>query len=112
MLKQIQEEQLANGIESPYVFLDDKGKPIKPGHLTETFREARKIVCTRVVTPHALRRTFATKLENDRVSPNTIKGLLGHKNLRTTEQYLGSFRGEAAKAVENIHLSDFLLPEK
>ena len=110
LLKEIREEQLADGIESPLVFVDDKGKPILPDRLTKEFREARKVVTTRPVTIHALRRTFATMLEHNRVNPNTIKGLLGHKSLRTTERYLRTFLGEAAQAVQKISLSEFILP--
>jgi integrase len=112
MLEKIRNEQMANGLESTHVFVDDEGKPIRPDRLTKEFREARKVVTTKPVNIHALRRTFATKLEQDRISPNTIKGLLGHKSLRTTERYLGSFQGEAAAAVRNINLSDFISPNE
>jgi site-specific recombinase XerD len=42
------------------------------------------------ITPHALRRTFATYLIRNGVDVRTVQELLGHADLQTTARYLHS----------------------
>ena len=43
---------------------------------------------TKHITPHSLRRSFATNLYNNGTDVNKIKDLMGHKNLSTTLKYI------------------------
>lgn len=40
------------------------------------------------ITPHSLRRTYATNLNDQKVNPYSIKKLLGHDSLKTTFRYI------------------------
>lgn len=51
---------------------------------------------------HDIRRTFATTLWNRGVSLLTIKALLGHKSIMTTERYLGVKIEEERKAIMSL----------
>ncbi|HPH45087.1 MAG TPA: tyrosine-type recombinase/integrase, partial [Candidatus Aminicenantes bacterium] len=51
---------------------------------------------------HDIRRTFATTLWSRGVSLLTIKALLGHKSITTTERYLGVKIEEERKAIMSL----------
>ena len=57
------------------------------------------------LSPHTLRHTFATTLLKQGENILTIKELLSHKNLRTTERYLHISNRELRTAVSRIDLS-------
>lgn len=55
---------------------------------------------------HSLRHTFGTLLGAANVDPTTLKKLMGHANLSTTERYLhtdAERKAEAVKALEAVH---------
>ena len=56
------------------------------------------------LSPHTLRHTFATTLLKQGVNILTIKELLSHRNLRTTERYLHITGEDLKKAVSKIDL--------
>jgi integrase/recombinase XerC len=57
------------------------------------------------LSPHTLRHTFATTLLKQGENILTIKELLSHRNLRTTERYLHIDGKELKSAVNKIDLS-------
>jgi len=57
------------------------------------------------LSPHTLRHTFATVLLRQGENILTIKELLSHKNLRTTERYLHVNNEDLKDAVSRINLS-------
>ena len=40
------------------------------------------------LTPHSMRRTFATKLSKEGANLLTIKNAMGHSNIKTTLNYI------------------------
>ena len=55
------------------------------------------------ITTMAARHSFATQLKRSGLSPEAIRELLGHKDLKTTMNYLASFDDEAkAKQAQNL----------
>lgn len=55
-----------------------------------------------VVTSHALRRAFATRIDELGHSLRVVQELLGHSSLATTERYIGVDRARKAAAVAEL----------
>jgi integrase/recombinase XerD len=71
------------------IFLNYKGERLKASGIRTIFQALRKgAKIKKHMTPHTLRRTFATALLKAGVDLRTIQVLLGHKNLNTTAKYL------------------------
>ena len=63
---------------------------------------------------HDLRHTYSSLLFNENVAPQLVQGLLGHKDLKTTQGYSHLFRKrkrEATEVVGDIIGNFFKLPE-
>lgn len=70
---------------------------LDPSTFTRGFSEAvRRAKIWKRVTAHTLRHTFATHLLDDRVDIVTIKELLGHESLETTQIYAHAKLGGVA----------------
>lgn len=109
MLHQVLNEQRERGVESDYVFVDEGGRPLslkKVQHVMKAAREAAGLA--NHVTIHALRRTAATRLKQNGVSINTIKGLLNHESEKTTNRYLGVPKEDEAVALNKLSISVYL----
>jgi site-specific recombinase XerD len=71
--------------EDDHLWLDD-GRPLKDHQVRYRLRCWGKL-CGVSATPHRLRHTLATRLINRDMSLESLRKLLGHKHLRTTQQY-------------------------
>jgi integrase/recombinase XerC len=94
------------GTQQP-LFLSKRNQRIDSGsvwHLVKKYLKQAQIEKDKL-SPHTLRHTFATTLLRQGENILTIKELLSHRNLRTTERYL-HINGEDLKlAVSKIKLS-------
>ena len=84
------------------LFLSKRDKRIDSGsvwHLVKKYLEQAQVEKDKL-SPHTLRHTFATMLLKQGENILTIKELLSHRNLRTTERYL-HLNGEDLKAAVN-----------
>ncbi len=73
---------------SDEVFLDEKGNNMKDAHVRYVVKKWLPKVCTlKKHSPHVLRHSFATSMLNNRAGLESVKQLLGHKSLETTEVY-------------------------
>jgi len=82
-----------NRARSPFVFLYDdpktgKSRPIK--YVQHSFTAACKRADVKGLRFHDLRHTVASRLVSKGADPVTVKNLLGHAHLKTTEIYIHS----------------------
>lgn len=74
--------------QSEALFVTAKGWRMTTSQVRETVRKNLSKVCTlKKKTPHVLRHTFATAMLNNKAGIESVKKLLGHESLSTTEIY-------------------------
>lgn len=74
--------------QSPALFLSDKGKRMTAAKVRDIVKECLSRVCSlKKKSPHVLRHTFATAMLNHDAGIESLKRLLGHARLSTTEIY-------------------------
>lgn len=97
--------------ESPYVFIPYSGrnktlkdKKISPNYIQYKLKEYREMLGINVpISPHAIRRAFATYLAESGASPAAIQIMLGHESLDTTTRYVQTSHRYAKKVHEKFH---------
>lgn len=110
-LRYLKEYLKTRNDESPYVFVPYSGrnKAIKDKKLSTNYiqyklKEYREMLGINVpISPHAIRRAFATYLAESGASPAAIQILLGHESLDTTTRYVQISNRYAKKAHEKFH---------
>jgi integrase/recombinase XerC len=88
------------------LFLSSRNQRLGSGsvwHLVKKYLQQARIEKDKL-SPHTLRHTFATTLLKQGENLLTIKELLSHRNLRTTERYLHIENRELKSAVNKIDL--------
>ena len=81
-------EQVVTLESEDRLFLTLKGKPLNPTLVYRRIRAYFSVASTKVrKSPHILRHTFATHLLNKGADINTIKEILGHLSLASTQEY-------------------------
>lgn len=66
--------------------------------LREGFRAAARAAGLPKLVPYTLRHAYACSLLVEHAPPSVVRDLLGHSNIRTTDVYLRSLPGDAARA--------------
>jgi integrase len=66
------------------------GKPVSVGQIDRVMRKANQAFGLSGLTPHGLRRTYATHLNDQGVPTEDIRKALGHKSIHTTTGYIHS----------------------
>lgn len=75
-------------LQSEALFVSAKGQRMTSSQVREAVRKNLSKVCTlKKRTPHVLRHTFATAMLNNKAGIESVKKLLGHESLSTTEIY-------------------------
>lgn len=71
-----------------YFFIRKNGEPLYPQLVYRVVKQALSQVCTlEKKSPHVLRHTFASVMLNNGAGLNSVKELLGHQSLASTEVY-------------------------
>ncbi len=99
-----QQRDVETESESVAFFRTEKGKRVTD----EQVRQMVKINLSKVSTlkkrsPHVLRHTFATAMLNHDAGLESVKKLLGHESLSTTEIYTHTTFEQLKKAYNNAH---------
>lgn len=75
-------------LQSEALFVSAKGQRMTSSQVRKAVRKNLSKVCTlKKRTPHVLRHTFATAMLNNKAGIESVKKLLGHESLSTTEIY-------------------------
>ena len=114
IIKQINDIKQRWGTGETYIFpilkpgmnAEDTLKRVKS--VTKSINKYIKLIAAKVgieqnISTYTARHSFATILKRSNVSVEFISDALGHKNINTTESYLGSFeKDERRKIAENL----------
>ena len=74
--------------ENSFLFKSKNGKKISPSTIYRVVNKYLRNISTKTkISPHVLRHTFATHLLNNGADINSIKEILGHKSLASTQIY-------------------------
>jgi len=90
--------------DKDYFFLTAKGVKLNESFVYRIINHYFSHVSEKVKkSPHILRHTFATHLLNNGADINSVKELLGHSSLASTQVYTHSSLAELKKVYENAH---------
>ncbi len=90
--------------ESPWLFPSTmRGRDhVAPATIQKTMRRIRGKLRLPRLTPHTLRRTFATSLDRAGVGPFRIAQIMGHESVQTTyRHYIGRSRDDVCDALDS-----------
>ena len=89
---------------SDYLFITSKGNKIYPNLVYRIVNEYFGKVSSKVKkSPHVIRHSFATHLLNEGADLNSVKELLGHSSLASTQIYTHSSLNELKKVYNQAH---------
>lgn len=90
--------------KSAALFLTDKGERMTRSGVRYIVKKGLSKVSTlKKRSPHVLRHTFATAMLNNSASLESVKKLLGHESLSTTEIYTHTTFEQLKKVYEDAH---------
>ncbi len=96
--------ELENIIDEEYFFLSKKGVKINESFVYRLINSYFSTVSEKVKkSPHILRHTFATHLLNNGADLNSVKELLGHSSLASTQVYTHNSLTELKKVYRQAH---------
>lgn len=79
------------------------GQPCNPSHFRDQYRKAvENIPGMRVLSPHCCRHTFASQMQALGVSLESIRRLLGHTKLGTTQVYIHTLENTFTDAMNRF----------
>ena len=86
------------------LFVTAKGERMKASQVRYVVsKNVRRVTTLKKRTPHVLRHTFATAMLNHEANLESVKKLLGHESLSTTEIYTHTTFEQLKKVYQNAH---------
>ena len=93
-----------NIVDTDYFFISKKGLKLSESFVYRLINSYFSKVSEKVKkSPHVLRHTFATHLLNNGADLNSVKELLGHSSLASTQVYTHNSLAELKKVYTNAH---------
>lgn len=100
----LERAEIKNDSNVEYVFLSKKGVKLSESFVYRLINSYFSTVSEKVKTsPHILRHTFATHLLNNGADLNSVKELLGHSSLASTQVYTHNSLTELKKVYKEAH---------
>jgi integrase/recombinase XerC len=100
----LERAEIQNEAKVDYVFLSKKGVKLSESFVYRLINSYFSTVSEKVKTsPHILRHTFATHLLNHGADLNSVKELLGHSSLASTQVYIHNSLSELKKVYKEAH---------
>jgi integrase/recombinase XerC len=100
----LERAEIQNEAKVDYVFLSKKGVKLSESFVYRLINSYFSTVSEKVKTsPHILRHTFATHLLNQGADLNSVKELLGHSSLASTQVYTHNSLSELKKVYKESH---------
>lgn len=100
-VRPIVEDWIAKGGNT--IFCREDGSAWSVDNFRDHFKRCLETIGTRVLTPHATRRTFSTRLSASGVRPEDIIALMGHTNFDVDiKHYINQEADTLIKAVEKL----------
>ncbi len=97
-------EELVSIVDGSYVFLLKSGRKIYDTLVYRVIHKYISKVSTKLkISPHILRHTFATHLLSKGADINSVKELLGHATLASTQIYARNSISELKRVHQNAH---------
>ncbi|MEC5166482.1 integrase/recombinase XerC [Flavobacterium sp. PL11] len=91
-------------VDQDYFFLSKKGVKLNESFVYRLINSYFSTVSAKVKkSPHILRHTFATHLLNNGADLNSVKELLGHSSLASTQVYTHNSLSELKNVYKNAH---------
>ena len=91
-------------VDADYFFISKKGLKLSESFVYRLINSYFSKVSKKVKkSPHVLRHTFATHLLNNGADLNSVKELLGHSSLASTQVYTHNSLAELKKVYTNAH---------
>lgn len=99
-----QQRDVETESESVAFFRTEKGKRVTDGQVRQMVKiNLSKVSTLKKRSPHVLRHTFATAMLNHDAGLESVKKLLGHESLSTTEIYTHTTFEQLKKVYNNAH---------
>ncbi len=87
------------------IFVRDQGEPVDASHISKKLKKLiRKLGLPEDLHFHSLRHTFGTYAADAGVPVNTIKEIMGHSSILTTQNYIGVNREVMKNELKKISM--------
>lgn len=94
-------------IEQKALFINDKGQRMTQQQVRRTVQQQLSVVCSlKKRSPHVLRHSFATAMLNNGADIESVRKLLGHERLSTTEIYTHTTFEQLKETYKKAHPRD------